>query len=119
MMGKAALHGLTFRQEIKIEDDVNTSPIEDSFTEFAGGAYKAVEFGIPFYREIAAPPEERSLTNAHTINETIDASVFNYWRKNEDYRPKNLTNWARIHGVKIEDLQSSIRADKPQEAVPD
>jgi hypothetical protein len=119
MMNKAAFHGLTFRNEVTIEDDVNTSPIEDSFAEMAGGAYKAIEFGIPFYREIAAPPEERSITIVHTINETVDASVFNYWRHNADYRPKNLAQWAQTHGVKIEDLKSSVRADKPQTTVPD
>jgi uncharacterized protein (DUF2235 family) len=119
MMRKSTAHGLSFRQEVEIEDDVYHSPIEDSFAEFAGGAYKAIEFGMPFYREIAAPPEERSITIVHTINETIDSSVFNYWRKNENYRPKNLATWAKIHGIKIEDVQSSVRADKPQETVPD
>ena len=119
MMTKAAFHGLTFRNEGTIEEDVNTSPIEDSFAEMAGGTYKAIEFGIPFYREIAAPPEERSITMVHTINETIDASVFNYWHHNADYRPKNLARWADTHGVKIEDLKSSVRADKPQTTVPD
>ena len=65
------------------------------------------------------PPEERSTTIVHTINESIDLSVFNRWHQDENYRPKNLVQWASTHGVKIEDLKASVKADNPHEAVGD
>ena len=53
--------------------------------EFLDGAYKLIH--LPFFREIDRTPEERSVTVVHTINETIDASVFDRWRNMASYRP--------------------------------
>jgi uncharacterized protein (DUF2235 family) len=119
MMERASHHGLSFRHAVDIEDDLYLSPIEDSFAEFMRGAYRLAELGRPFYRKIAAPPEERSLTTVHTINETIDASVFEYWRRNENYRYQNLTEWAAAHSVDINTLHTSVRADDPHQTVSD
>jgi hypothetical protein len=59
------------------------------------------------------------MTIVHAINESIDASVFERWREDEAYRPKNLADWAETKGVRIEDLHSAVRADNPSEIIPD
>ena len=114
LLGKATGHGLSFRGDVEQDPDFVRSPIEDSFAEFAGGAYRVLELGRPFYRTIGAPPEERSRSWLRTINETIDGSVFDYVRENEGYRPKNLLDWAAVHGVRLEDLTGWTRADAPK-----
>jgi uncharacterized protein (DUF2235 family) len=119
IMRKAASHRLAFRQELDVDARVNTSPIEDSFGKFLGGAYKAIKLGRPYYRQIACAPEERTITIVHTINESIDLSVFNRWREDKSYRPENLVRWAEAHGVKVENLHSAVRADNPQETISD
>jgi uncharacterized protein (DUF2235 family) len=119
MMRKAAACGLSFRRDIDIEGNVHQSPVVDSFGPFMYGAYKLLKFGQPYYREIARAPEERKITVVHTINETIDPSVFERWRLDEKYRPQNLRNWAERHKLKVEEIHSAVRADNPQEQVPD
>jgi uncharacterized protein (DUF2235 family) len=118
MMDKAALQGLTFRDAVETDSEMILSPIEDSFAEFARGAYKLFELGQPFYRELDLAPEERTITIVHTINETIDASVFDRWRKFTDYRPPNLQAWAEKHGVDPASITTSVRANDPKIAVP-
>ena len=56
MMGKASLHGMAFRRAVEVDGDVNKSPVEDSFADFAYGAYSIVVLGRPFYRQIGAAP---------------------------------------------------------------
>jgi uncharacterized protein (DUF2235 family) len=114
LLDKATLHGLAFRSPIEVDADFVHSPVEDSFAEFAGGAYKILELGRPFYRPIGAPPEERSRSWLRTINETIDGSVFDYLRANEGYRPQNLLAWADAHGVKVEDVHGWVKAEDPK-----
>jgi hypothetical protein len=46
-----------------------------------------------------------------TINETIDGSVFDRWRNDETYRPKNLSEWAGRRSVDPSKLNQSVRAD--------
>jgi hypothetical protein len=41
------------------------------------------------------------------INETIDASVFEKWRKDPFYRPENLTDWAERHGLNPGDMHGT------------
>jgi hypothetical protein len=60
----------------------------DSFGEFLDGIYKMDH--QPFYREIDRAPEARQSTVIHTINESIDISVFDRWRSNPTYRPPKL-----------------------------
>jgi hypothetical protein len=117
LLDKAMLHGLSFRGSIDVDIDFVHSPVEDSFAEFAGGAYKIVELGRPFYRVIGAHPEERPHSWLKTINETIDGSVFDYLRANDGYRPKNLADWAASRGVKPEDLHSGVNANDPKATV--
>jgi uncharacterized protein (DUF2235 family) len=119
LMDKAIQQGLEFRDVVEIDPDVIMSPVEDSFAEFAKGAYKLFELGQPFYRPLDLPPEERSTTIVHTINETIDGSVFERWRKDATYRPQNLQDWARKHGgLDPASLITAVRANDPKIAAP-
>jgi hypothetical protein len=58
------------------------------------------------------------LTVVHTINESIDISVFYRWRKNPKYRPPNLFAWANKHGIDPVNITSSVRADDPALTIP-
>jgi hypothetical protein len=55
LLKKAILHGLSFRGSIDVDTDFVDSPVEDSFAEFAGGAYKIVELGHPSIGLLARP----------------------------------------------------------------
>ena len=117
LMEKAALQGLTFRDAVETDSQMILSEVEDSFAEFAKGAYKLFELGQPFYRQLDLAPEERTTTIVHTINETIDASVFDRWRRVPDYRPRNLQAWAEKHGVDPASITTAVRANDPNTAV--
>jgi uncharacterized protein (DUF2235 family) len=119
MMDRASESGLSFRREL--EPDVIDSPprIFDSYGEFLHGAYKLLTRGRRFYREIGAPsfPSGNSRMR-ESINETIDDSVFERWRAEPAYRPRNLDEWATRHGVKPETLRSTVLANDPSTALP-
>jgi hypothetical protein len=55
----------------------------------------------------------------HTINETIDKSVFDRWRRDPAYRPENLVGWARRRHVDVATLANSVTADDPTIFAPD
>jgi len=120
MMTKAATAGFSFVREIDVDSAFTKSPISDSFAEFMGGFYKAAKFGIPYYRTIGKEPwkTESGKSIVHTINETIDESVFERWRKDPTYRPKNLVEWAKRQNVEVAKLIDSVRADDPKISVP-
>ncbi len=40
LLSKASSHGLAFKRDVELDDEATTSAIEDSFTDFLGGAYK-------------------------------------------------------------------------------
>lgn len=115
LMQKASSHGLTFRTDIVLDPEVLSAPISPSFDEFMRGAYKRVS--KPFDRVIGEPPKLSGGGRDETINETIDASVFERWQANATYRPKNLTDWAQRHGVDLATLTGSVLAHAPQMAV--
>jgi uncharacterized protein (DUF2235 family) len=118
MMEKAELHGLAFREEVAIEPAACDAKISDSFREFLYGVAYVVRFGIRYYRPIgAAPTRAEGDEIEYTINETIDASVFERWQCNKSYRPRNLRKWAKRYGVNIDELRKSVRADAPAETV--
>lgn len=60
----------------------------------AYGIYEVVTLGKHYYRPIGADPVYGEQGHVHTINETIDGTVFDRWRADADYRPKNLNEWA-------------------------
>jgi uncharacterized protein (DUF2235 family) len=110
ILEKAADRGLAFRQSVELEPLVPPSPISDSYSKFAGGAYKFVS--RPYYRPIGADPIASSTTGMRAnINETIDLSVFDRWRDDPSYRPPNLEEWAQRRKVDPHKIAQSVAAD--------
>jgi uncharacterized protein (DUF2235 family) len=112
LMQKAQAHGLTFKGDVVTDGDEAQGEIHDSFAEMAGGAYRALKFFRPYYRAVGAKPILIRDVTTSTINETIDASVFDRCRSNADYRPRNLLEWAGSGD--LTSIQGSVRADDLQ-----
>ncbi len=119
MMQKASQLGLAFRSQVTLDGDAAQSPIADSFKEFMYGAYRVLKFGRPYYRPLGSAPLETADASESNVNETIDASVFDRWRRVSAYRPKNLSDWAAARGVDVTTLHHSVRADDPNVSAPD
>jgi uncharacterized protein (DUF2235 family) len=116
MMAKASIHGLTFREEVKLWPGVEQAPVIDSYGDMLDGVYQLVRKSVD--REIGADPIGTEAEIESTINETIDLSVFERWRADENYRPPGLAAWAQRKNVKPDDIGSSVRADDPSVTVP-
>ena len=120
LMAKAASHGLAFRKGVAIDGDVMKAPISDSYTSFMYGAYRIPTGWQPYYRPIGPVPvlkgDGRSKS---TINETIDGSVFERWRRDPSYRPPNLAGWGRDRRCDPGSIIGTVRADDPRVAVPE
>jgi uncharacterized protein (DUF2235 family) len=116
LMQKAQTHGLTFKGTIVIDGDESRGQIHDSFAEMAGGVYRALKLFQPYYRRIGGAPVATGDTTTSTINETIDASVFDRCRSDATYRPRNLLDWAGSRDLIA--IHGSVRADDPTVAVP-
>tara|TARA_R110000868_G_scaffold141226_1_gene357514 strand:+ start:1127 stop:2299 length:1173 start_codon:yes stop_codon:yes gene_type:complete len=106
---KAEQAGLALKEPSVSSPAAFRAPITDSFADFAFGLYKLLKGGNKFIRTIQAA---RILKETHeetgkpqragwveTVNETIDASVFDRFRADSCYRPPALMNWAGLHGV--------------------
>ncbi len=117
MMSKSSLLGLSFRSNISIDGDVDRSPIIDSYGQFGYGLYRIVS--RPYYRPIGAAPVATADATDENVNETIDASVFQRWRDDNDYRPQNLMDWAKRNKADIANLNMSVMARDPMKSVPD
>lgn len=117
IMKKASLYGLTFRNDVDIDGEILKAPVNDSRKEFLDGAYARVS--RTFYRTIGSAPDMRENGAHTTVNETIDQSVFDRWRALPDYRPQNLSDWAKRKSVDPATLRTSVRADDPSVAAPD
>jgi hypothetical protein len=118
IMGKASLHGLAFRADVDLDVEPLQAPISDSYSEFLWGLYS--RFSKRFYRPLGEPPRLDARGDSHiNVNETIDASVFERWRRNPSYRPPNLAAWAMRFEVDIAALDSPVMADEPHTPAPD
>ena len=117
IMRKAASFGLTFREEIVLEGDEVLNTIYPSYEKFLKGTYRLV-FNRS-YRSIGGAPEEKGDGTHTNINEAIDASVFDRWRRNATYRPPNLASWAEQHGIDPASLNCSVAATDPSKTIPD
>jgi uncharacterized protein (DUF2235 family) len=118
LMNKAIARGLAFKDTVVIDGDENTCPIHDSLGEMAHGIYEVLTFGKHYYRPIGAEPVDTGDAVTTTINETIDVTVFDRWRHDGTYRPKNLVDWAKRRSVDPSTLTQSVRADDPTVVVP-
>lgn len=119
LMAKATRRGLRFDGTVAIDGNQYQAPINDSFAEMAGGAYKLFHAGIPYYRPIGTVPSRPNDIARNVVNETIDLSVFERWHQNATYRPKNLAKWAAQKNVQLDHITGSVRADDPTIQVPD
>jgi uncharacterized protein (DUF2235 family) len=119
LLTKASLHGMAFKRSVELDDEARTGPIEDTFADFLDGAYKVISAWQRHWRPIGRAPEPRTVTAVHTINETIDSSVFDRLRRDDSYRPKNLSDWATRQGVDPKSLTTSVSADDHRVVAPD
>jgi uncharacterized protein (DUF2235 family) len=117
MMRKASSCGLVFRNELEVGASDALGPISDPYTAFLWGLYSV--FSPRHYRPIGGPPEVTPAGTHYTVNETIDGSVFDRWRADDNYRPRNLLEWAERLSVSPTNLSGAVRADQPNVAVPD
>jgi hypothetical protein len=117
LMQKAESHGLSFRSEVTLDGDALKAPIIDSYHSFGEGLYALVSPAL--YRPIGPEPDVRENGTHTNVNETIDVSVFQRWRADAKYRPRNLVEWAQRRKVDPAQLQTSVRADDPRISVPD
>ena len=111
MMQNAADLGLVFRNELELDGDEHRGAISDSYREFLRGAYSWVSKRS--YRAIAPEPFVAAAGTHSRVNETIDSSVFDRWRDDSRYRPPNLADWGKRHGVDPAELHQSVLAKSP------
>jgi hypothetical protein len=99
LMGKAEEHNLVFKDTIDLDEGATGCPVRDSLAEMAHGIYEVLTLGKHYYRPIGAEPVYGEHGHVHSINESIDATVFERWRADTAYRPKNLVEWTGRKGV--------------------
>lgn len=118
LMSKAVAHGLVFNADVELDGDETTCQVRDSYAEMAHGLYAVVTLGKHYYRPIGKPAVDHGDSITTTINETIDASVFDRWRKLQSYRPRNLAEWAARANVDPGQIVGSVLANSPETTVP-
>lgn len=117
-MDKATSRDLTFRRDLDADLSGALPAISDSYSEFMNGVYKVLTLGKRYYRPVGPDPVPSSAAQMReNINETIDASVFERWRADKNYRPQNLKAWAVRRSVDISAITTSVMADTPSQAV--
>lgn len=123
MMTKAKQHDLCFRQdEIDIEPNATSAPLYDSFkaNDIPDLLQQVLlQHGSRFWREIDREPDTLKTTVVHTVNETIDKSVFERCRIDPTYKPANLVAWAKKHNVTLADQTKSVLAGDPSVDAPE
>jgi uncharacterized protein (DUF2235 family) len=118
MMRKASQLGLSFKSDVDLDEDAERGHISDSYRGMLHGAYKVIRPGR-LYRSIGADPRESKDGTHSTVNETIDASLFERWRADANYRPPSLADWARRKEADPAKVRRSILANDPKEVVAD
>jgi uncharacterized protein (DUF2235 family) len=117
LMDKAATHGLSFRQDFQMDEQDPRAPIANSYEDFGPAVLRL--FSKRFYRPVGIEPTVGTKRTTSRINETIDASVFERWRQNSEYRPPNLQTWAERFKVDPAKLTGAVLATDPRVAVGD
>jgi len=110
LVARAQQHGMGFRFPVPIDGKELEDKVVDSYAEFLHGAYKAVTLGRAFFRQIGRPTRDVGKGFSDTINETIDTSVFERWRRDSGYRPQNLVEWAAARKLDPASLTASVSA---------
>jgi len=104
---RAEAADLRFRQTVQLLGDEHHAPVVDSYAKFLKGVYRAVKFGKRHHREVGKDREQVSNGWIEPHYETIDGSVFDKWRYDEEYRPENLKRWAEKNDLDPKDLTSA------------
>lgn len=117
ILSKAEKLGLKFRGQVNLDDELYNAGFADSYSSFLGGWYKAISGR--HHRSIGLIERTIDDSPSETVNETIDSSVFERWRRDEKYRPPSLDDWAKRHSVDLGSIRNSVRADDPKRSVPD
>ena len=112
LMEKAAALGLVFREKVDVDVTEKVPEIHDSYAEFGKGFYHWIS--SRFFRTVGVRPGEGTVATTARINETIDGAVFDRWRSDTDYRPKNLVQWAAEKKVDPATLTGSVMAADPK-----
>ena len=113
---------MAFRSKVELDGDIYAAEVIDSYKPFIKGAYK--RFVSRHHRVIGADPITDELQHIHTtINETIDASVFQRWRKRDDYRPPSIQSWAEKRSLDPTAIRGSVSVDgtvlcEPEDVTP-
>jgi uncharacterized protein (DUF2235 family) len=95
---KAQALGLGFSQTVTVSADALHAKPEDSYAKFMFGVYRVLKLGMRFYRPIGINHNPVKGGQSYPVNETLDASVFDYCRANPDYKSKNLAEWQQKRG---------------------
>lgn len=113
LMDKAQAHGLVFKEQVEIDEALYECTAADSYGDMAHGLYALATFGHKEDRTIGAAPKDIDGHTVHTINESIDGSVFERWRRDVTYRPASLENWADRKKVDPAQLHGAVLAEDP------
>lgn len=108
IISKAERLGFAFRQEVELDPDQHIARIRDSHREFMRGVYRLAS--RRYFRTVGQDPYVDDRGSHSVVNETIDASVFERWRENPQYRPQNVGDWARRNGVNPTEMHTSVLA---------
>jgi uncharacterized protein (DUF2235 family) len=117
MMKKASPHGLAFKNDVDLDGDALKADVSDSYRDFMYGAYS--KLSRRYYRPIGEAPKQLDDGIHSNINETVDASVFDRYRADSNYRPPGLTDWAQRYEIDPASLNGSVIAHEPKTSVPD
>jgi uncharacterized protein (DUF2235 family) len=112
MLDKAIAAGLKFRRPLTLtRDEYKTAPV-DSFARFLGGLYRVFKLNRRHFRTIGRDPVATKTGDgmSYSLNERIDASVFERVNNVAGYRPKNLVEWANRRGKHLDTLSGDQAA---------
>ena len=87
--------GLELNGAIPVTLNLPSVPINDSYKKFLKGLYPILRLGRRYQRKIGARPKRKKEDLIEPIHETIDKSVFERWKVDPNYRPKNLKKFFR------------------------
>lgn len=104
LQGKAQTLGLGFSQPVRLTGTEHQTKPQDSYAKFMGGAYRMLKFGQRHYRTIGAMPRKVKGGWSFPVNQTIDSTVLDRYRFAQDYRPKNLEDWATRKSASLSTL---------------
>ncbi len=97
----AAEAGLSFTKQVTPNPTDHRGDVRDSYRFFLKRTYPLLRIGRGrHWREVGRQPRPTTTRpgTSYTLNETIDASVFDRWRDTSNYRPRNLVDWGKTAG---------------------